>query len=397
MMLNDQFHISKLITGHLRGTLDSGEQAELDKWIEASDVNSTFFESFTEQQLAADLQIYRAVNEEAIWLKTCQRLESAKTPKKPAFKILQLMNYKVAAVAAIVLVILATYFFNFYTTDKIHNPVVYSDDVAPGKIRATLTLSNGKKIILGAENDGILAEEAGISISKTKDGQLEYSISGETNGDRLNMNTLSTAVGETYILNLPDRSKVYLNAASSLTYPSSFSGSKTRRVELLGEGYFEVAKDKTHPFVVESRGQQVEVLGTHFNINAYQNEPAMKTTLIEGAVKVSDTSGKQSIFLKPGQQSVLTEGIFKMTTVDPELAVAWKNNEFTFENESIENIMRKVERWYNVEVIYVGSKPTEKYVGGVSRFDKVSKVLQALEFSGGVHFKVEGRKIFVSK
>ncbi|WP_316838419.1 FecR family protein [Pedobacter gandavensis] len=395
-MLKDQFHVTKLITGYLRGNLDPEEQAELDNWIAASAENRKFMEGFTEEQLSADLQIFRSVNEAAIWTKVQQRLGTAKAPKKTAFKFLQRIHYQLAAAATIALVFSVWIYTSGYFEGGTTKKNFLANDIPPGKIGATLTLSNGKTIVLGEEKDGKLAEEAGISISKTKDGQLEYTISGTIGSSTGKMNTLSTAVGQTYILNLPDRSKVYLNAASSLTYPSSFSESKIRRVQLLGEGYFEIAKDKAHPFVVESLGQQVEVLGTHFNINAYRNEPALTTTLMEGSVKVSKTSGNQSLMLKPGQQSILTEEGIKVTKVDTDLAKAWKNNEFMFENESIENIMRMVERWYNVEVVYIGERPTERFVGGVSRFDNVSKVLELLESTGGVNFKIEGRKIYVS-
>ena len=396
-MLKDQFHVSKLITRSLRGTIDTKEQTELDNWIAASADNRKFMESFSEEQLTADLQVFRSVNEDAIWAKIQQRLESAKAPKKKEFKVLQRIHYKVAAAATIALVFGIWFYTSHYPEGSATTKNFLTNDIAPGKTGATLTLSNGKTIVLGGEKDGKLAEEAGISISKTKDGQLEYTISGTAGSTEGKMNTLSTAVGQTYILNLPDHSRVYLNAASSLTYPSSFSGSKIRHVELSGEGYFEIAEDKAHPFVVVSLGQQVEVLGTHFNINAYQNEPALKTTLMEGSVRVSNTSGKQFLVLKPGQQSILTVDGIQVTKVDTDLAIAWKNNEFMFENESIENIMRMVERWYNVEVIYIGARPTERFVGVVSRFDNVSKVLQLLESTGGVNFKIEGRKIYVSK
>ncbi|MBB6499002.1 FecR family protein [Pedobacter cryoconitis] len=396
-MLKDQFHISKLITRFLRGTINTEEQAELDNWIAASADNRKFMEGFSEELLAADLQVFRSVNEDAIWAKVQQRLESAKAPKKTEFKVLQRIYYRVAVAATIALMCGIWFYTSRHLEGSATTKNFLTNDIAPGKTGATLTLSNGKTIVLGGEKDGKLAEEPGISISKTKDGQLEYTISGTAGSTEGKMNTLSTAVGQTYILNLPDHSRVYLNAASSLTYPSSFSGSKIRRVELLGEGYFEIAEDKAHPFVVVSLGQQVEVLGTHFNINAYQNEPALKTTLMEGSVRVSNTSGKQFLVLKPGQQSILTEDGIQVTKVDTDLAIAWKNNEFMFENESIENIMRMVERWYNVEVVYIGARPTERFVGVVSRFDNVSKVLQLLESTGGVNFKIEGRKIYVSK
>ncbi len=396
-MLKDQFRISKLIIASLRGTIDREEQSELDNWVAASADNRKFMQDFTEEQLASDLQVFRSVNEDAIWAKINQRLRSAKEPKKTKFKALKWINYKVAAAAVITFVFGIWLYTSGYIEENATRENLMNNEIVPGKTGATLTLSNGKTIVLGGEKDGKLAEEAGISISKTKDGQLEYTISGSAGSTEGKINTLSTASGQTYILNLPDRSRVYLNAASSLTYPSSFSGSKIRRVELLGEGYFEIAEDKEHPFIVESLGQQVEVLGTHFNINAYQNEPALKTTLTKGSVKVSNTSGNQFSILKPGEQSILTDHSINVTKVDTDLAIAWKNNEFIFENESIESIMRMVERWYNVDVTYIGSRPTERFVGVLSRFDNVAKLLQLLESTGGVNFTIEGRKIFVSK
>lgn len=209
------------------------------------------------------------------------------------------------------------------------------------------------------------------------------------------MNTLSTAKGETYQIKLPDGSLVVLNAASSLTYPASFTGLEMRTVKLDGEGYFEVAKNKAQPFVVESQGQKVKVLGTHFNIRSYHDDEAKKTTLIEGSVEMS--AGGIDKILKPGEQGKLQNNKIEVTTIDAKLATAWKDNEFMFEGESIENIMKMIERWYNVQVIYKGEKPKDKFVGGVSRFDKVSKVLGMLESTGRVRFKIEGRIIYVQQ
>ncbi|MNL26796.1 fec operon regulator FecR [compost metagenome] len=194
---------------------------------------------------------------------------------------------------------------------------------------------------------------------------------------------------------LSDGSKVWLNAASSLSFSTTLNEQGKRRVKLEGEGYFEVAKDKMHPFVVESEGQEVEVLGTHFNISAYKGEALMKTTLIEGSVKVL-AQGQQKI-LVPGSEAVRSGNDILVRNVDAALAIAWKNDKFVFENERIQTVMKMVERWYNVQVVYEGEMPEDVFGGSVSRFDNVSQVLKILESTGRIHFKVEGRKIYVSK
>lgn len=233
-----------------------------------------------------------------------------------------------------------------------------------------------------------------MSITKTANGQVVYTIADNNEAEANQFNTLSTAKGETYKVNLPDGTQVWLNAASSLTYPARFT-STNRKVTLTGEGYFEVAKDKAHPFIVGTDKQDVTVLGTHFNINAYTNESATKTTLLEGSVKV--TADNQQQIIKPGQQAALRNGGIKVLEIDTELATAWKNNKFIFDGDDIQYIMRMVERWYNVEIVYDTYTANEKFYGGVSRYENVSEVLKSLESTGKIHFKVEGRKIFVRK
>jgi transmembrane sensor len=271
-------------------------------------------------------------------------------------------------------------------------------DISPGKNAATLTLANGKKIVLGARPAGKLASEAGMRISKTADGQLRYEIlAGDPThtANELQYNTLTTAKGQQYQVLLPDGTKVWLNNASSLTYPVSLNTEKKRRVELKGEAYFEVAKNKERPFIVQTAEQEIKVLGTHFNVNGYENEPDIKTTLLEGAIQIN--TAKQGQLLSPGQQAIVTPGRIKVLSMDTELAVAWKNNQFMFESEGIESIMRRIERWYNVKVEYTGDIPDDKFGGVVSRFGNVSELLLILELTGKVHFKVEGRRIMVSK
>lgn len=267
----------------------------------------------------------------------------------------------------------------------------YTGDIAPGRNAATLTLADGRKIRLSDAAAGELAKQQGADISKTKDGKLVYKISG-TESKSVAYNTLNTAKGEQIEIVLPDGSLVWLNAASQLKFPTTFAGQKNRAVELIGEGYFEVFKNKKSPFIVKANKQQVQVLGTHFNISNYADDTEAKTTLLEGSVMIN-----QSTTLKPGEQGTGSGSQFKVMKVDTELAVAWKNNKFMFERARIEDIMKMVERWYNVEVVYKGEIPTEEFGGSVSRFDNVSKVLSILELTGNVHFKIEGRRIIVMK
>nr|WP_121274138.1 FecR family protein [Pedobacter schmidteae] len=299
----------------------------------------------------------------------------------------------IGVAAAVALIVLGIYFFNGFNDRVSNDQFATIREVTPGKIGATLTLGNGKKIRLSDAANGEIAREAGISVNKTATGELVYELRDGA-GDLNKINKLSTAKGETYILILPDKSKVWMNAASTLTYTASLNGAE-RRVRLEGEAYFQVAEDKTRPFVVETRKQTVQVLGTHFNINAYADEENVKTTLLQGSVKVFNQLDAK--ILKPGEQSSVRDHSISVAEVDTERMVAWKSNKFLFENDDIQYIMRMIARWYDVEVVYAGEMPREKFGGGVSRFDNVSQVLKILESTGGVHFKLEGRRIFVSK
>nr|WP_262903047.1 FecR family protein [Sphingobacterium sp. GVS05A] len=233
----------------------------------------------------------------------------------------------------------------------------------------------------------------GIKISKSNDGQLIYEV-GKNAGAGSGNHILSTTKGETYRIKLPDGTQVWLNAASALKYPMQFAHKGKREVELVGEAYFEVAKDPKHPFIVNTSGQQIKVLGTHFNVNSYADEPALRTTLLEGSVEVSSSNRK--LKLLPGQQSSLNaNGTLKLQQVDTAPIIAWTNHEFMFDEDDIESVMRKIARWYNVDVIYQGKKTTEKFGGGISRFDNVKQVLNLLENTGAVHFRIEGKNLYV--
>lgn len=314
--------------------------------------------------------------------------------------------WKRLAVASCLLACLGTaLFFYVNTKDKgtVHIAGVKEKPIVPGGNKAILTLANGSQISLNDAGDGILAKQSGIRISKTKDGQLVYQISENitpASDAAIEYNSIETPKGGQYQIDLPDGTKVWLNAVSRLTFPLSFSKSNERRVELKGEAYFEVAKDLQKPFIVQNDKQAVEVLGTHFNVNAYTDEPIIKTTLLEGSVKVRNhgTANGKGWILTPGQQAQLNSiGSLAVVKVDPQVEVAWKNGQFSFENEPIENIMRQISRWYDVEIVYKDNVAGKTVWGSITRYSSVSKVLSVVERTGKIHFKVEGRRVIVTK
>jgi transmembrane sensor len=273
--------------------------------------------------------------------------------------------------------------------------------IRPGGNRATLTLANGSHIVLDDLHSGQIAKQSNINITKTAGNQIVYAPAKNTPVEKdqqsafLLQNTISTPNGGQYQLILPDGTKVMLNAATTLTYPAAFHG-KQRLVHLSGEAYFEVAKNRKMPFRVVAGMQTIQVLGTHFNINAYNNETVVKTTLLEGSVKVS--SGPNSALIVPGQQAVTGQNgnntILKRN-VDVDKETAWKSGLFSFQNDNLKFIMRQVARWYDVNVVYTGNLSSEKFIGEIPRTSNLSDVLKILELND-VHFEVQGKTVIVS-
>jgi transmembrane sensor len=300
-----------------------------------------------------------------------------------------------AAAAVLVLISTAILIFSNYK-DNSPYALFAANDIDPGGHRAILTLSNGKKIILDAAKTGEIASQSGIKVTKTKDGQLVYTVVNNGNDQNLSeTNTITTPNGGNYQVILPDGTKVILNAASSVTFPTSFSGLE-RLVTMEGEAYFEVTKNAEMPFKVKSGRQVVEVLGTHFDINAYDNEPVIKTTLLEGSVKVNYNNA--STLIKPGQQAIIAFNDAKNIDVhdaDLEKEMAWKNGAFSFENDDLHSVMRQIARWYDAEVIYEGDFPDDKFFGGIPKSSKLSGVAKILELNN-IHLKINGRTIRVN-
>lgn len=394
-------HIASLFEKYLSGSCTADElQSLLDHFEESNE--SDQLRLLIEKQMQQQINTKDAEKLQNALAKLDININTAlNTRKQIVEKTIKYWPMKWISVAAAIATILfgAGLFYFSNSTSLDQTKTAYTNDISPGKVGATLTLANGEQIRLDTAANGEIANQAGISISKADDGQIIYEIK-PAKGTQQNVdaiNTLTTAKGETYMLTLPDKSKVWMNAASSLTYSANLNKNGNRIVKLDGEAYFEIEKDKNHPFVVESKGQQVEVLGTHFNINAYNDERNIKTTLLEGSVKVSGE--RNNIILQPGQQSILTgANQLVVTKVDLQEAVAWKNGEFLFRDDDFRTVMRKIARWYNIEVVYEASAPLHLELGGVTyRTRNISSVLKMMEKTGEVHFKIEGNKVTVSK
>jgi hypothetical protein len=274
-------------------------------------------------------------------------------------------------------------------------------DIAPGSDKAVLTLADGRTINLTDAGNGDIVSLQGIKISKTKEGQLVYHITGRNGGggqaeSMSNTNTIATPAGGQYQVILPDGSQVKLNSESSLSFPQRFEG-KDRQVRLTGEAYFEIVSNKEKPFRVVSGNQEVEVLGTHFNVNSYTDEPGIATTLEEGSVKVS-AEGNSKI-ITPGQKALTSGAGIKVRQADLETELAWKNGMIMFKDADLQSIMRQVSRWYNVKIKYEGVVTGNSFTGGISRSSNLSTVLDILR-ANHIHFKMEesqeGKALVVS-
>ena len=322
-----------------------------------------------------------------------EKIQAGSVKRKP--RVFPLRRMAVAASVIGLLLLSAFFLFNRggtkgYAKAKVNNQR-FKDDVSPGGDKAILTLADGSAILLDEAQNGTLAQQGNSKIIKL-DGKLFYDPI-KNNSKEIVYNTITTPKGGQYQLELPDGSHVWLNATSSIRFPTSFI-EKERRVEITGEAYFEVAKDPAMPFIVTVNNAEVRVVGTHFNINSYSDEEDIKTTLLEGSVKF--VNGANTNILKPGQQSQLTKnGSVKVVSdVDVEQVVAWKNGLFDFENAGIETVMRQLSRWYDVEIEYSGNTD-DLFIAEMRRNIKLSDALKALELTGKVKFEIQGKKIIV--
>lgn len=387
--------IAYLIAGHLRNTLSLEESDELDDWISESDENLELFEKLTdEDHVEASIQQYLEIERrKAGAYEKVQEGISTEVKRKGR----SIWIYLTAACA---LIVIAVSIFLLSISDNSkpgEKPIVKNSgtDIKPGTDKAVLVLSNGRTIILDQESDGVLDNNDGVTITKQDGGELSYTSS---DANPLTFHTLSTPRGGKYKILLPDGTMVWLNAESSLRYPTSFSKSTSREVELRGEGYFEVAKDAAHPFLVklDDKGM-VEVLGTHFNVNGYEG---VKVVLVEGRVRVGGNekwkmeNGKWAE-LRPGEMGEIKEdGEVSVSKGDVEEAVAWTKDKFLFRNADIHSIGEQIKRWYDVEVKYEGNI-TQHFNTEMSRDLPLSKLLDGLQGTMQVHFELRGRSLTI--
>ncbi|MES2652862.1 MAG: FecR family protein [Bacteroidota bacterium] len=386
----------ELISKYQQGECSKKEAALIQHWYMAE---------FANQELA-NAPSNPLSEEQLIWERITKStgitLESEKEVK---VKRLFSLKWLIAAASILIAVSAGLYIFKHPSLQhEARMAALRTNDIKPGGNKAMLTLSDGSVINLSAVNDGDIANSQGSQITKMQDGQLMYSMkpSSLTEEKSLkpeNYNTISTPRGGKYQIILVDGTKVWLNASSSLKFPTSFAANQ-RSVEVTGEAYFEVTKNEVKPFYVVTKGQTIEVLGTKFNVSAYSDEKILSTTLLEGSVKIN--AGKQSIIIKPGEQSVLEKDHLEIGTTNIDEAIAWKNDKFKFNNENIVSLMRKISRWYDVEVEFRGAISNEGFGGQVSRSRNISEVLEVLQLTGLVHFEIskgdangKGRRVIV--
>lgn len=356
-------NIRDLLKRYLAGACNPEERAQVEQWFEELESSNV---KLSDADLEEDIAAVRA--------RLIAPLRKRRT------------WYRYASVAAALFVVsLAAYFYftSWAPTGSKHSDTAAKSvaDIAPGRNAATLLLEDGTEIVLDDLSNGAIARDGSNTIYKNAGGQLTYvaAANGADTGSVIS-NTLKTPRGGQYQLVLPDGSKVWLNAASQLTYKIGKT-SPERLVELQGEAYFEVAKDAHRPFKVRSRGQVVEVLGTHFNVSSYDDDPNVKTTLAEGSVKIAGTGGHGDVTLEPGQQATLDgKNRISVARVDVSDAIAWKNGKFNFNQTDIHAVARQLSRWYNVEVVFKGKTAGVQLSGEVHRNTNASKVLEILSF-----------------
>jgi transmembrane sensor len=366
--------VAELLKKYLAGNCTEQEQGILETW----------YLKYEEKELPELSQEKKDGQLEEIWTFLSDKIDMP--TKEPGFLWTKI------GVAATVLIAMSISFYFYKKSDKIESGLTHalSHSVKSPNNKAVLTLADGRTIALDEAQNGKIANQAGVTITKTKDGQLVYE--GKTKMSAFNQ--IATPKGGRYQISLPDGTKVWLNAVSSLSYPAAFTGSK-REVRLVGEAYFEVSKNKEMPFVVYTKGQEVMVLGTHFNVNAYPDEVRTKTTLLEGSVKVKVVNSAATALLKAGQQAVFESSQLDVADIDVAEAVAWKEGYFLFQDEDIRSIMRKIARWYDVEVVYETNVSDKRIGGNISQNKTLTEVLKTLSNTDKFNFKVEGRRITV--
>ena len=397
--IEEALYIAKLIKRQMDGSISAEDQHVLDQWVESSEHNKQLFKNITNpetlQEGLLELEKYDT-ERSAEGLFDEAGLVFPPPSQKDSSSGRQTKIYKWMAAACLIAIFAGMAYFILegrkqatmaHTGSQAHAAIV------PGSSKAVLTLADGSSVVLDSSMNTNLTRQGKNDILKVQSGQLVYK--SLSVAKQLTYNKISVPRGGEFRLVLSDGTKVWLNSASSIRYPVAFTG-KERRVELDGEAYFEVTHKASMPFKVVVNGAEIQVLGTHFNINAYKEEPGLKATLLEGSIKLLTSTGR-SVIIKPGQQAEVDDGnqIKINDHVDIQQVVAWQKGLFEFDNTPLTVIMGQISRWYNVDVVYDGQPGKETFGGGINKKQPLSTVLKLLE-ANGVQFKLEGRTLIVN-
>lgn len=382
--MKDSKHIQQLFEKYINNQSSKEETASLLTYLQDKE-NKEIVEKLIENRFDA------TTNNKIVEKEILDRVFNKIILNAPPAEAQRPLWHKIVAISAVAALILIISFplLNWKTDNLATMHIVH-----PGSNKATLTLSSGETIVLENQPNGQLTADKGLRIEKTSDGGINYYTLNEQAQKQPSMHLLNIPKGGQFQLTLSDGTKVWLNSHSSLEYPSCFTG-KERRVKLTGEGYFEVVKNSGKSFIVETANQQVEVLGTKFNINAYEDESSTRTTLAEGIVRIN--TGQRSTLLKPGQQSILTSNNIAVKSVDTYQVLDWKNGDFNFVNDDLKSIMRKISRWYNIEVVLEEPISKETYVAQISRKKQLNDLLKALQRAGSFKYRIQNNKLYISQ
>lgn len=391
MTENEQY--SLLLYKYLQGTLSQEEQELLGKWLAAGRENRKLLEELShEDSLAEAVREYHPENRSARQDRILAAIRM-RTKMGSVVPLYRRSFFRVAVAASILLFIAAGGYFLFFHRSEKRVEVVKTEAVkdveAPRITKAMITLADGRTVSVDSINSGMLAQQANVKVTKSGDGKIVYS----GNASELVYNTLTNPRGSKVIdMALADGSHVWLNAGSSITYPVSFMGNE-RKVSVNGEAYFEIAHHAARPFIVSKNDVAVTVLGTHFNVNAYDDETGIKVTLLEGSVNVSNKV--RAVTIRPGQQAQVTDNLTVRNNVDVEQVIAWKNGLFSFDGAGFREVMREIARWYDLEVSYAGAVPAGTFKGKIGRDLSLSDLLAGLS-SSRIRYKTEpGRRIVI--
>lgn len=367
--------------------LNSDEQQVLDEWLAATSENKVVYDEIVSGKWpVSDLRYYNSISYDDNWERVRQKIAGKEIPVRR-------LRFWWAA-AAVALMLLGGGWFWKQQMAVHHEKGVQLADITPGTQGAILTLGDGSTVVLDSLHNGEIANQQGVK-AVLLNGKLLYEKSGSEPATTVVYNLMTTPRGRQFHLVLPDGSQVWLNAQSSIRYPTAFTG-KERRVDISGEVYFEVRKDEQKPFFVNVPGRaEIAVLGTDFNIKAYTEDPYLNTTLVNGAVKVG--TGIKSTVLKPGYTAAIGQGDIKVISADIEQVLAWKNGAFYFDGATLQEVMRELSRWYDIEVVYEPGLPEARFGGKISRDVNLAGLLRGLQATG-VHYRIEqGRKLVVYK